>query len=127
MTASALFANADYQAWLKQIKQRISVARVGIALAANRELIRFYWDLGGMIAAKQAESQWGDKVVPQLSHDLQRAFPDLKGLSASNLKYCLRFFLFYGGAANESYLRLTIDCLHMVNSLLTKFHGVTIS
>lgn len=101
MTNSALFGNTDYQAWLKQIKQRISAARIGIALAANRELIRFYWDLGGMIAAKQAESHWGDKVVPQLSHDLQRAFPDLKGLSASNLKYCLRFFLFYGGATSE--------------------------
>lgn len=56
MTASALFANADYQAWLKQIKQRISVARVGIALAANRELIRFYWDLGDDCRQTSGES-----------------------------------------------------------------------
>ena len=97
----SLLTNADYVAWLQQIKQRISRARVGVALAANRELIRFYWDLGGMIAVKQSESQWGDKVIPQLSRDLQRDFPDLKGLSASNLKYCLRFFQFYCGAETE--------------------------
>jgi len=98
---TSLLTNADYVAWLQQIKQRISRARVGVALAANRELIRFYWDLGGMIAVKQSESQWGDKVIPQLSRDLQRDFPDLKGLSASNLKYCLRFFQFYCGAETE--------------------------
>ena len=95
MTLLALATNADYQAWLKQIKHRVSSARLGMALAANRELIRFYWDLGGMIAVKQGESQWGDKVIPQLSHDLQREFPHIRGLSASNLKYCQRFFLFY--------------------------------
>lgn len=98
---SSLLTNADYVAWLQQIKRRISRARVGVALAANRELIRFYWDLGGMISVKQSESQWGDKVIPQLSRDLQRDFPDLKGLSASNLKYCLRFFQFYCGAETE--------------------------
>ena len=98
---TSLLTNADYVAWLQQIKQRISSARIGVALAANRELIRFYWDLGEMIAAKQSESQWGDKVIPQLSRDLQRDFPDLKGLSASNLKYCLRFFQFYCGVGTE--------------------------
>lgn len=95
MTSSLVFSSADYQAWLKLIKNRVSTARLGMALAANRELIRFYWDLGGMIAAKQVQSQWGDKVISQLSHDLRREFPDIRGLSASNLKYCHRFFQFY--------------------------------
>jgi predicted nuclease of restriction endonuclease-like (RecB) superfamily len=52
---------------------------------------------GALIAHKQAQSQWGDKLIAQLSADLQKAFPDIKGLSASNLKYCLRFFQFYTG------------------------------
>ncbi len=104
MTTSPLFVGADYQAWLKQIKNRISSARLGMALAANRELIRFYWDLGGMIAAKQVQSQWGDKVIPQLSHDLQREFPEIRGLSASNLKYCQRFFQFYSSGRGDGNL-----------------------
>ena len=95
MTSSILFAGADYQEWLKQIKQRIHSARMKVALAANGELIRFYWELGSQIAEKQNYSQWGDKLIPQLSSDLNKAFPDMKGLSTSNLKYCLRFFQFY--------------------------------
>ena len=88
-------ALAEYQAWLGTIKQRIVSVRLRMALAASRELIQFYWDLGALIAHKQTQSQWGDKLIAQLSADLQKAFPDIKGLSASNLKYCLRFFQFY--------------------------------
>lgn len=91
----SLSAGADYQEWLGSIKQRVQSARLRAALAANSELIRFYWELGAQIAQKQAQSQWGDKLIGQLSADLQQAFPDLKGLSSSNLKYCLRFFQFY--------------------------------
>ena len=71
-------------------------------MAASRELIQFYWDLGALIAHKQARSQWGDKLITQLSGDLQQGFPDIKGLSASNLKYCLRFFQFDTGGQGES-------------------------
>lgn len=86
---------ADYRDWLNTIKQRIVSVRLRMALAANRELIQFYWELGALIARKQAQSHWGDKLINQLSRDLQKDFPDLKGLSTSNLKYCLRFFQFY--------------------------------
>jgi predicted nuclease of restriction endonuclease-like (RecB) superfamily len=88
-------ALAEYQEWLNAIKQRIVSVRLRMALAASRELIQFYWDLGEMISLKQSQSQWGDKLIAQLSADLQKAFPDIKGLSPSNLKYCLRFFQFY--------------------------------
>ena len=92
---------ADYQDWLNAIKQRIVSVRLRMALAASRELTLFYWELGAMIAQKQAQSQWGDKLIAQLSADLQKAFPDIKGLSASNLKYCLRFFQFYTTEQDE--------------------------
>jgi predicted nuclease of restriction endonuclease-like (RecB) superfamily len=92
-------ALAEYQEWLSTIKQRIVSVRLRMALAASRELILFYWDLGAMISQKQAQSQWGDKLIAQLSADLHKAFPDIKGLSASNLKYCLRFFQFYSADA----------------------------
>ncbi|MBE0507009.1 MAG: DUF1016 domain-containing protein [Marinospirillum sp.] len=95
MKSSRLIANTDYANWLKQIKQRIHSVRMKVALAANGELIRFYWELGSQIADKQTHSQWGDKLIPQLSRDLNKAFPDMRGLSTSNLKYCLRFFQFY--------------------------------
>lgn len=99
-------ALAEYQEWLNDIKQRIVSVRMRMALAASRELTLFYWELGAMIAQKQAQSQWGDKLIAQLSADLQKAFPDIKGLSTSNLKYCLRFFQFYTTEQGE---QLTVN------------------
>jgi predicted nuclease of restriction endonuclease-like (RecB) superfamily len=102
MTLSTLIGDADYQAWLKDIKQRVMSARMRAAVAVNREMILFYWELGAQIAEKQAHSQWGDKLIPQLSTDLKKAFPELKGLSSSNLKYCLRFYLFFTHGAESA-------------------------
>lgn len=84
-----------YQDWLKAIKQKVSVARLKAALAANKELIRFYFDLGKMISEQLAKANWGDKLLSQLSKDLNEEFPDMKGFSATNLKYCRQFYQFY--------------------------------
>lgn len=88
-------SDAEYRQWLVGIKQRIHAVRMKMALAANSELIRFYWDLGEMISSRQVQSQWGDKIIARLSADLQKEFKDIKGLSLSNLKYCRAFFQFY--------------------------------
>lgn len=39
---SNLPALAEYQDWLNTIKQRVQSARLRVALAANRELTKFY-------------------------------------------------------------------------------------
>ena len=44
---------------------------------------------------KQQNAQWGSGFIEQLSKDLQAEFPDIKGLSAVNLRRCKRFYLFY--------------------------------
>jgi len=48
-----------------------------------------------MIAKKQRQSRWGDKIISQLAADLKKEFKDIRGLSSTNIKYCRRFFLFY--------------------------------
>ena len=48
-----------------------------------------------MIAEKQAQTNWGDKLIGQVANDLKVEFPDMSGLSISNLKYCKRFYLFH--------------------------------
>ena len=67
-------ALAEYQEWLKIIKQRIVSVRMRMALSASRELILFYWELGAMIAHKQAQSQWGDKLIAQRRPTCTRPF-----------------------------------------------------
>lgn len=40
-------------------------------LAVNRELILLYWEIGRDILARQAEQDWGSKVIERLSHALK--------------------------------------------------------
>ena len=49
-------------------------------LAANRELLALYWDIGRMILEPQKAEGWGTKVIDRLSRDLQNAFPRPAGL-----------------------------------------------
>jgi predicted nuclease of restriction endonuclease-like (RecB) superfamily len=82
---------ADYADWLTALKLRIQGARQRAVLAANAEQIRLYHDIGREILDRQGQQAWGSKVIEQVSADLRAAFPGMKGLSASNLKY-MRFF-----------------------------------
>jgi len=85
----------DYLKWFSEIKSKIRSTQIRAALAANAALIEFYYDLGGMIVEKQAKSAWGDKLIQQLSKDLQAEFPEMKGLSFTNLRYCKSFYKYF--------------------------------
>ena len=85
----------DYLKWFSEIKSKIRSTQIRAALAANATLIEFYYDLGRMIVEKQTQSAWGDKLVQQLSKDLQAEFPGMKGISRTNLLYCKQFFLYF--------------------------------
>ncbi len=80
-----------YANWLAQLKGDITLARQRAALAVNSELVQLYHRLGGEIQQRQEAHGWGAKVIERLARDLKDAFPDMKGWSASNLKY-MRFF-----------------------------------
>ena len=82
---------ADYSDWLASLKLRIQGARQRTLLSANAAQIRLYHDIGRDILVRQSQHGWGSKVIAQLSADLRATFPEMKGLSATNLKY-MRFF-----------------------------------
>lgn len=82
---------AGYGELLDDLKARIGNTRAQAALAVNQQLTLLYWDMGRAILARQAREGWGAKVIDRLARDLQRAFPDMKGLSSRNLKYMRRF------------------------------------
>ncbi len=72
---------------LTELKDRIRSAQVKAALAVNRELVLLYWSIGRDILERQQLQGWGAKVLQQLSKDLRRSFPSMKGLSFRNLNY----------------------------------------
>lgn len=84
---------AEYRNFLANLKDRVRLARMTAAHAANRELISLYWSIGQDIVARQAELGWGAAVIARLSHDLRHEFPDMKGFSPRNLRYMKAFAL----------------------------------
>lgn len=76
----------EYINLFKELKKKISTAQIRAARAANKELIRLYWNIGSEILKLQQEAKWGSKFIEKLSKDLQSEFPGMKGFSVSNLK-----------------------------------------
>jgi len=83
----------SYKEWLIELKGKVRSSQIKAAIAVNSALIEFYWDLGMMISEK--ESLWGDKLIEQVAQDLQREFPNVKGLSRRNLFYAMSFYKYY--------------------------------
>jgi len=92
---SPVYNTPAYAQWLTGLKAKVHAARIKAAVTVNRELLLFYWELGAEIVKKQAQSNWGDGFLNQLSKDLMAEFPDMKGFSLRNLKYIKQWFLFY--------------------------------
>lgn len=83
--ATVLTLPDDYPDLLEQLKQRVRTAQAKVVREANTELLRLYWTIGRALADRRKREGWGTKVVERLAADLQRAFPDQRGLSRSNL------------------------------------------
>ncbi len=93
-------ATPEYTHWLQEIKAKIKRAQIRAALAASRELILFYWDLGESISKTLQENTWGNKVIDQLSKDLASEFSGIKGFSRRNLYYVKKFYEFFSSFSN---------------------------
>ena len=86
---------SDYRSFVKEIKEKIRQAQLKAMQAVNRELLGLYTDIGKSIVEKQENLGWGRSVVENLSQDLQREFPGVKGFSARNLWLMRSFYLEY--------------------------------
>ena len=77
----------DCPTLLSDLKTQILASCTKAALAVNRELILLYWFVGKRILEEQKRQGWDVKVIEQLAKDLRLEFPDLQGLSRTNLLY----------------------------------------
>src|SRR4030042_1236203 len=95
MKKNITFADKRYLEFVREMKERITFARIAAARSVNSELIMLYWDIGKAIVAKQKEHGWGDSIVETLSRDLQKELPATTGFSADNLWRMRQFFIEY--------------------------------
>jgi predicted nuclease of restriction endonuclease-like (RecB) superfamily len=84
-------SSEGYDAFLRDLKDRIQNAQVKAALSVNREMILLYWNVGRDILARQESEGWGTKVIERLAQDLRHEFPQMTGLSRTNLLYMRAF------------------------------------
>ncbi len=90
-----LAARSDFSALLTDVKGRIQLAQTRAVLAVNKELVRLYWDIGRIIADRQAREGWGAAVIPRLAAELKNELPDLKGFSERNIGLMIAFYREY--------------------------------
>ena len=109
---------SEYKDWLNELKLRIRSAQAKLSIAVNSALIGFYWELGKMISEK--EFVWGSKLIQQIEKDLRADFPELKGFSVSNLKYCRRFYTFYKSSIGQQ----AVDQLQDNRYSITENHPI---
>lgn len=81
----------EYTDLLQLIKEQIQTAQVRAVSVANSQMLLLYWQLGNLILQNQQQKAWGAKIIPMLSADLKKTFPQMKGFSERNLKYMRKF------------------------------------
>jgi predicted nuclease of restriction endonuclease-like (RecB) superfamily len=86
---------ADYGQWLGELKARFRQVQLKAAVAVNTAMLDFYWTLGADMVVKQTQFAWGSGFLSQLSADLMREFPEVKGFSVRNLKYIRQWHEFW--------------------------------
>lgn len=91
---------AQYRAFVTQIKQEIRSAKSKAVRSVNRQLIDLYFKIGQHIVAKQEELGWGRSVVEQMAKDLQEEFGKRSGFSSANLWRMRNFYLAYADLPN---------------------------
>ena len=81
----------QYSTLLSDISSQILQSRYRAARMVNRELLLLYFAVGKQLSEKIAAEKWGTGVIFQLSVDLQKQLPGLRGFSATNLKNMRQF------------------------------------
>lgn len=85
----------EYATFKNQITQRIRTAQYEAAKAVNKEIIALYWEIGRIITERQSAQGWGKSVVENLSKDIQKEFPGIKGFGVRNVWDMARFYAEY--------------------------------
>lgn len=81
-----------YATLLRKIKQRVLIAQQRAIYAANEEMLRMYWDIGGMLQQSQDADGWGKKTLQRLATDLKNDYSEIKGFTVRNMQYMVQFF-----------------------------------
>ena len=111
-----MIIDQEYNKLFLELKTRVTASRYRAAVKVNNELINLYHHIGNIILQSQEKEGWGAKIIDQLSRDLRKEFPEMKGFSTRNLKYMRKFAAEYPN----------IEFVQEVLAQLTWYHNITL-
>jgi predicted nuclease of restriction endonuclease-like (RecB) superfamily len=122
-SSQGVHVDADYMAWINELKARFHQAKIKSAVKVNSEQLLFNWQLGRDLVVRRAEEHWGAGVVEQVSLDLTAAFPEAKGFSTTNLWNMKKWYEFYSSnTTSEKLHQLGTELQHTDNKTDIKLH-----
>lgn len=77
---------------VKNIKSAILKSQTQVALDGNRIQLSLYFGIGKYISENTRNNFWGTGAIENISSQLQKEMPGLRGFSATNLKNMRTFF-----------------------------------
>ncbi len=84
--------NEKYSRFIAEIKDSIIKSRYKAASLANKEMLLLYYYTGFKLSDNIKKSDWGLGIVRNISEDLQKELPGLRGFSYRNLQKMKQFY-----------------------------------
>lgn len=113
MSKSINILDEDYLQWVQDLCKRYRQSQIKAAVKVNKEMLRFYYELGRDISLKKAEARWGSKFFASLSRDLTAQNPGATCFSPTNLLYMKNFYRLY-----SNFLEITQQPAEQIQSLI---------
>jgi len=83
---------AELREATKTIKAAILQSQYRAARGVNREQLSLYFGIGRYISEHSRKGYWGTGAIENISSQLQKELPGLRGFSAPNLKFMRQFY-----------------------------------
>ncbi len=83
---------AEITRHVKTLKTLILRSRYVAARQANAEMLKLYFSIGAYVSEHSRKGKWGTSVIEDISEQLSRELPGLRGFSARNIRYMRDFF-----------------------------------
>ena len=83
MSKGLTIIDKDYTQWVENLSVRYRQSQIKAAVRVNRELLKYYWELGRDIEEMHVEERWGQRIYNSRIR-IQRGFLVLTSIMQKN-------------------------------------------
>ncbi|GHT08295.1 hypothetical protein FACS189426_03560 [Bacteroidia bacterium] len=94
--------NRTYKEAVRNIKEAILRSQYKAASAVNKEQLSLYYGIGRYVSQNSRDGFWGTGAIEQISTNLQKELPGLRGFSVANIKKMRYFYEEWQPVINRS-------------------------